>query len=222
MTATLTYTLQELEAAVNRYKTKYGDRILWERILTNVHYFVHHRDTVLSDPRMCLEWQGFLRYLAWIESTIGLYGYTSKGTFHRVFVMFGRAYLEEKEVCETTAGTDKALEWIFESSRYFKTGDGKPGDIDLQDVNGVTYDVKNDSINFEKAHTADFLLKYVSSSGSVELHQRPKNPVGGSYVCAFTQGRPLADIAQDLGLDPLLFNKYSTEEMIEDYLGFIN
>lgn len=222
MTATLTYSLQELEATVNRYKTKYGDRILWERILDNVRYFVQHRDAVLSDSKMYLEWQGFLRYLAWIESTIGLYGYTSKGTFHRVFVMFGRAYLEEKEVCEKTAGTDKALDWIFESSRYFKAGDGKPGDIDLQDVNGVTYDVKNDSINFEKAHTADFLLKYDSFSGSVELHQRPKNPVGGSYVCVFTQGRPLTKIVQDLELDPLLFNKHSTEEMIEEYLGFIN
>ena len=30
---------------------------------------------------------------------------------------------------------------------YFKEGDGQKGDIDLQDVNGLTYDVKNDYVN---------------------------------------------------------------------------
>jgi hypothetical protein len=136
--------------------------------------------------------------------------------------MFGRAYLEEKEVCELTADTKTPLNWIFDESRYFKAGDGKPGDIDLRDDNGVTYDVKNDSIDFKKAHTADFLLKYDSQSGCVELHQRPQLSNSGTYVSTLVIGRPLAKIAESLGLDPLLFNKHSTEEMIENYLGFIN
>jgi hypothetical protein len=216
------YTEQELKNMIEYYKQKYQNQVAWTTIFDNIRTFVENRETILSNPQSCLEWQGFLYYLAWIESTIGLYDYTSKGIFHRIFVMFGRAYLEEKEVCELTADTKNPLNWIFDESRYFKAGDGKPGDIDLQDGNRVTYDVKNDYINFKKAHTADFLLKYDSQSGCVELHQRPQLPNSGTYVSTLVIGRPLAKIAESLGLDPLLFNKHSTEEMIENYLGFIN
>ena len=216
------YTEQELKNMIEYYKQKYQNQIAWFTIFDNIRTFVKNRETILSNPQSCLAWHGFLYYLAWIESTIGLYDYTSKGIFHRIFVKFGRAYLEEKEVCDLTAGTKTPLSWIFESSRYFKAGDGKLGDIDLQDGNGVTYDVKNDSINFKKAHTANFLLKYDSQSGYVELHQRPQLSNSGTYIGTLIKGRPLAEIAESLGLDPLLFDKHSTEEMIENYLGFIN
>jgi hypothetical protein len=216
------HNLQEINKVVAEYQARYGTKILWEIILQKVKTFINNRQAILENPEAYIDWQGFLRYLAWIESTIGLYGYTKKGIFHRIFVMFGRAYLEEKEVCELTAATKTPLSWIFDESRYFKAGDGKKGDIDLQDANGVTYDVKNDSIDFKKAHTANFLLKYDSQSGCVELHQRPQLPNSGTYVTTLVEGRPLAEIAESLGLDPLLFNKHSTEEMIENYLGFIN
>ena len=77
--------------------------------------------------------------------------------------------MEEKEVINSKEGKDAGFSWIYDSSRYFKCGDGKKGDIDLHDPNGITYDVKNDYINFDKAHTADFLLKYRSYDGIVEL-----------------------------------------------------
>jgi hypothetical protein len=137
--------------------------------------------------------------------------------------MFGRAYLEEKEVINSVEGKNTGLDWIYDSSRYFKCGDGKKGDIDLQDLNKLTYDVKNDYVNFEKAHAADFLLKYCSYNGQVELHKQPKTPNSGSFVCTFASCRPLAKIAQeDFTIDPILFNKHSSEEDIEKYLGLID
>ena len=96
------------------------------------------------------------------------------------------------------------------------------GDIDLHDPNGITYDVKNDYINFDKAHTADFLLKYRSNDGVVELHHQPTVEESGSFVCVFAECRPLEKIAESLYLDPLLFDKQSSEKMIKEYLGLIN
>lgn len=216
------YTQTELEEVVARYKAKYGDRVSWEIILNNIRVFRDNREAILNTPKDCLAWHGFLYYLAWIESTIGLYGYTKKGTFHRIFVMFGRAYLEEKEVINSKEGKDAGFSWIYDSSRYFKCGDGKKGDIDLHDPNGITYDVKNDYINFDKAHTADFLLKYRSNDGVVELHHQPTVEEAGSFVCVFAECRPLEKIAESLYLDPLLFDKQSSEKMIKEYLGLIN
>ena len=216
----INYTQQELAETVAKYRAKYGDKILWDTILNNVRNFQADRENILKYRQ--LQWHGFLYYLASIESTIGLYDYKSKGTFHRIFVMFGRAYLEEKEVIVSKEGQQIKLEWIDPLNQYFKSGDGKPGDIDLQDENGITYDVKNDSVNFKKAHTADFILKYRSLDGYVELHQRPTAEKPATFVTMFTLGRPLATIASDLGLNPLLFNKHSSEEDIQRYLGLID
>ena len=157
-----------------------------------------------------------------IEKTIGLFGYTSKGSFHRIFVKFGRAYLEEKEIIDSAAGQEMRMHWIQNDNMYFKEGDGQKGDIDLQDVNGLTYDVKNDYVNFTKAHGADFLLKYRSLDGLVELHKKPAAEGLGSYVAPFAACRPLNKIVISRGLNPLLFDKDSSEEEIERYLGLID
>ena len=218
----ITYTKQDLKKAIDSYRAKYGERVSWEVILNNIKVFKDNQEAILNTPNACLSWHGFLHYLAEIESTIGLYSYTSKGTFYRIFVMFGRAYLEEKETIESNKGKELQLEWIFESSKYFKKGDGKKGDIDLHDLNGLTYDVKNDYVNFEKAHDADFLLKYRSLDGIVELHTTPTNPAQGSFIKVFEQCRPVAELVISYGLDPLLFNKESSEEDIEKYLGLID
>lgn len=216
----INYTKQELTEMVTKYKSKYGSKILWDTILNNVRYFQANRETILKDKQ--LQWHVFLYYLANIESTIGLYDYDSKGPFHRIFVMFGRAYLEEKEVINTEEGRQINLAWIDQLNKYFKSGDGKAGDIDLQDENGLTYDVKNDYVIFKKAHGADFILKYRSKDGYVELHKKPTRANEGSFVSMFTEARPLADIAISLGLDPLLFDKNSSEDDIKRYLGLID
>ena len=95
-----------------------------------------------------------------------------------------------------------------------------PGDL-LESLRllQVTYDVKNDYVNFEKAHNANFLLKYSSLYGTVELHKAPENPMCGSFVEIFDYCRPVAELAQSRELDPLLFDKQSTEEQIREYLG---
>lgn len=214
------FSTSNLDYIISRYKAKYNGRVLWETILNNIKTFKLNEEAILNNPKLCMEWQGFLRYLIEIEESIGLYGYTRKGHLHRVFVMFGRAYLEEKEVITVTEDTDKALTWIFPDSQYFKSGDGQKGDIDLHDRNNITYDVKNDSINFDKAHEADFLLKYRSWDGGIELHQRPKFEGSGSFIELFASGRPLAELAASYDLDPLLFDKNSTEDMIKNYLGY--
>lgn len=216
----ITYTPEELAAIVARYGAKYGSRVQWEVILQNVRTFVENRDQILTDS--LVQWHGFLYYLSSIEKTIGLFNYESKGPFHRIFVMFGRAYLEEKEIIDSGAGREMRLHWIQDDNMYFKEGDGKKGDIDLQDVNGLTYDVKNDYVDFTKAHGADFLLKYRSSDGWVELHKKPAAEGLGSFVAPFAACRPLDKIAISRGLDPLLFNKGSSEEDIERYLGLID
>ena len=218
----IAYTAQELQSMIDYYKHRYGDRVEWEVIFQNIKTFQENRRAILTNSEACLAWQGFLHYLIWIESTIGLFGYKSKGSLHRVFVKFGRAYLEEKDVIRVTAGTDKELTWIFDSSRFFKAGNGKKGDIDLHDAMGVTYDVKNDSISFDRAHDANFLLKYRSLDGVVELHKHPDTSTGGSYIDVYAECTPVAKMAQNLGLDPLLFDKHSSEDLIKNYLGFIN
>jgi hypothetical protein len=216
---TMTYTTQNLNRMIAAYKVKYRGKVLWDTIFENIKIFKQNQEAILADPKKCLQWHGFLQYLAEIESTIGLYGYESKGQFHRIFVNFGRAYLEEEEVQKSEKGKELNLKWISEDSKYFRVGDGKKGDIDLQDLNGLTYDVKNDYVNFEKAHGANFLLKYSSLYGTVELHKAPEDPTRGSFIETFDYCRPVADIAAARELDPLLFNKYSTEEKIRQYLG---
>lgn len=226
----ITYTSEELAAIVAQYRVKYGSRIQWEVILQNVKTFVENRDQILTNS--LVQWHGFLHYLSSIEKTIGLFGYASKGSFHRIFVKFGRAYLEEKEIIDSDAGQEMRMHWIQNDNMYFKEGDGQKGDIDLQDANGLTYDVKNDYINFydikndyvnfAKAHGADFLLKYRSLDGWVELHKKPAAEGLGSYVAAFAACRPLNKIAISRGLNPLLFDKDSSEEEIERYLGLID
>lgn len=216
------YTQQELEEAVNFYKFKYGNKIAWDTIFNNVKYFVQNREAILADYMQCLSWYGFLYYLAWIESTIGLYRYTKIGTFHRIFVMFGRALLEEREVITVTKQGVLPLTWISEDNAFFKTGDGKKGDIDLEDPYHVTYDVKNDQIDFSASHTADFLIKYRSYDGYIEVHKQPETPKEQSFVRFLNNGEPaktLKELADALNLDPLLFNKHSSENEIRQYLG---
>lgn len=216
----ITYTPEELAVVTARYRAKYGPRIQWEVILQNVKTFIENRDQILTNS--LVQWHGFLHYLSGIEKTIGLFGYASKGSFHRIFVKFGRAYLEEKEIIDSDAGKEMRMHWVQDDNMYFKEGDGKKGDIDLQDVNGLTYDVKNDYIDFTKAHGADSLLKYRSSDGWVELHKKPAAEGLGSYVAAFAACRPLNKIVISRGLNPLLFDKDSSEEEIERYLGLID
>lgn len=211
----------EITQAAERYVKKYGDSINWEILLQNVRKFVEDRNYYLTFERA--NWFGFLLFLSNIEKTIGLFGYSSKGTFHRIFTMFGRAYLEELAVIVSDKGKSMGMEWIHpNTSKTFHAGDGKPGDIDLKDRNGITYDVKNDQIDFDKAHDADYLLKYRSLDGYVELHKRPTEEGQGSFIEIFAECPPLAYLAEVYGLDQLLFNKRSSEEDIERYLGLID
>jgi len=217
----LPYTKEQLQAKINSYRKKYGTSIAWDTILTNVKTFLDSRDYILTFE--LLNWHGFLGYLSSIEQTIDLFGYVSKGTFHRIFVMFGRAFLEEQEILSTKEATKIGLRWIFpEESQCFKAGNGKPGDIDFEDRAGNTYDVKNDFVSFEKAHKADFILRYNSRTGYVEKHEKPEIESQGSYQGTFCVGRPLADLAAEYGLDLILFDKNSSEEDIERYLGLID
>jgi hypothetical protein len=138
--------------------------------------------------------------------------------------MFGRAYLEEGETISTPAAKARGMRWLHESSKYFRSGDGESGDIDLVDQNGVVYDVKNDYIDFKRSHKrADRvfggLFKYRSKDGVIEHHVEPEDHTKGSFKGIFDIGRPVAQIAIDLGLDPLLFDKTSTEDTICAYLG---
>lgn len=215
----INYTQQDLDHMISIYAAKYKGKILWDTILTNIKTFKENQDIILADQEGCLQWHGFLHYLGYIESTIGLYGYTPKGKFHRIFVNFGRAYLEEEEVQQSNKGKKLNLKWIFEDSKYFRAGDGKKSDIDLKDLTGLTYDVKNDFVNFDKAHDANFLLKYRSLDGIVELHASSDNLMKGSFIETFDYCRPVAELAQSRGLAPLLFDKHSTEEQIREYLG---
>jgi hypothetical protein len=162
--------------------------------------------------------------MANMEESIGLFGYKKVGTFHRIFTMFGRAYLEEGETISTSAAKAIGMRWLHESSKCFRSGDGEAGDIDLVDQNGVEYDVKNDYIDFKRSHKrADRvfggLFKYRSKDGVIEHHIEPEDSTKGSFKGIFDIGRPVAQMAIDLGLDPLLFDKASTEDTIRAYLG---
>lgn len=224
----LCYTDDQLKSKINYYEQKYYNsesgriEISWKTILDNVK--LYRESVAASIPMDMLSWRGFLGCMANMEESIGLFGYKKVGTFHRIFTMFGRAYLEESETISTPAAKAKNMHWLHESSKYFRSGDGEPGDIDLVDQNDVVYDVKNDYIDFKRAHKQTDLvfgglLKYRSKDGVIEHHVESEDPSKGSFKGIFDVGRPVAQMAIDLGLDPLLFDKKSTEEMIRNYLG---
>ncbi|MBP5470530.1 MAG: hypothetical protein J6Z11_14945 [Candidatus Riflebacteria bacterium] len=214
------YLDEDVEKAFEHYLRIYKTKIPWETILLKVLHFVKNREHILAFDYA--DWLGFLFYLGATEKTIGLFGYTSKGIFHRIFTMFGRAYLEEKYTIHTKRGKEIGLRWEFPDSEYFKGGEGKVGDIDLVDDKGIHYDVKNDYAYLDRAHNADYLLVFKSSTGIIELHEKPTDPTKGSYIEIFDETIPLDKIVkEDYGLDPLLFDKNSSEEDIERYLGYL-
>ena len=214
----INFTEEDLKAVFNYYKQKYSNAVDWKIILANVYDFKQHEQEIKNDPQLFLEWCGFLYYLAHIEGTIGLFGYTSKGIFHRIFTMFGRAFLEEAEVKESPEGKKLGMKWYKDSSKYFHTGNGESDDVDIVDENGIFYDVKNNNPIFNKAHIAQNLLAYNYYSGQVGKFDVKTQ----KFIDVFANLAPVKDIAKRYGLDDLLFNYNSSEEDIERYLGLID
>jgi len=212
------FTQEDRNAIFNYYRQKYGNAVKWQTILANVCDFKQHEQEIKNDPQLFLEWYGFLYYLAHIEGTIGLFGYTSKGIFHRIFTMFGRAFLEEAEVKDSPEGKELGMKWYKDNSAYFHTGNGDPDDVDIVDKNGILYDVKNNNPIFNKAHIAQNLLAYNYYSGQVGKFDVKTQ----KFIDIFATLASVKDIAKRYGLDELLFNYDSSEEDIERYLGLID
>lgn len=189
-------------------------KILWKEIFLTVAYFKKNRSEILKNNLK--DWKDYLEKLKAIEKTIPTYNYYLTGIddhsdwLVRIFRLFGRAFLEEYEVKNSTKGKEINLHWIDENSEYFHSGEGKPI-ADFVDINNETYDVKHNSFDFSHAHNAKYLINY-EFGGNALIKQ-----FGSTEVNLFDFCKSIRDLEQIYELPERFFEM--TQEELEEFFG---
>jgi hypothetical protein len=191
-----------------------NNKISWREIFLTIEYFNKNREDILKNN--WADWKNYLDELKKIEASIPTYEYYSTGVDNhsnwlvRIFKLFGRAFLEETEVKNSTRGKTLSLQWIDENSKYFHSGEGKPI-ADFIDKNNETYDVKHNSFDTSHAHNAKYLINY-EVGGNALIRQ-----VGSQEINVFDFCKSIRELEKMYGLPERFFDMNQAE--LEEFFG---
>ena len=194
-----------------------------------------------SNEEVMTEYLGFLYALKYIESTIKTYEeYNGKTSDHsrwliRVIQFFFRANVEETEVINSPEGRALKLEFRNNPTNpndKFHCGAGNSKADLYSPVNGEYYDVKHNTVAYDKIHEGHFIIKYQDDSDAAMLYDKNLATVltdatGKSYLAGGYTGKnftvtPLRQAFTNRTGIPSEVLYMRDEKQLEDYLGFID
>ena len=188
-----------------------------------------------TNVEVMIEYLGFLYALKYIESTIPTYeSYITGVNNHNNWLMrtiqyFFRANVEETEVKDSPEGRALNLEFRYNPTNpndRFHCGAGNNKADLYSPVNGEYYDVKHNTVAYDKIHEGHFIIKYQDDSNAAMLYDKnlAKDQDGvlvGGYTFKTFTVTPLRVAFNERGIPGIVLDIHQ-EKQLENFFGFID
>ena len=225
----------------DKFLEMYPTGIPYSICYSKISVYVHNSFLYQTDETLMTEYLGFLYALKYIESTIKTYDeYDGKLDIHdrwliRVVQYFFRSNVEETEAINSPEGKALKLEFRHNPTNpndRFHCGAGNSKADLYSPVNGEYYEVKHNSVPYDKIHEGHFIIKYQDDSDAAMLYDKNlaitlmdatgKPYLAGGYTNKNFTVTPLRQAFTNITKIPSEVLYMKDEKQLEAYLGFVD